>query len=65
MKNERKETSMSFDEFFEYEKKKLIENRLSPQVRLMYSESLSLSEKWREEFIEFWNLPEDFQMEEK
>jgi len=65
MRNGRRENSMSFDEFFEYEKSKLIENRLSPQVRLMYSESLSLSKKWRKELIEFWNLPDDFQMEEK
>ncbi|TFF99171.1 MAG: acetone carboxylase subunit alpha [Promethearchaeota archaeon] len=65
IRKERKEKSMSFDEFFEYEKSKLTKSELSAPVKLMYSESLGLSEKWRKEFIEFWNLPENFQMEGK
>jgi N-methylhydantoinase B/acetone carboxylase alpha subunit len=64
MKRERKEHSMSFEEFSNYEKKKITEGKLSPPVKLMYSESLSLSERWRQRFIDFWDLPNDFQMEE-
>ncbi len=65
MRNIRKEKSMTFEEFCEYEKAKLTDNILSDPVKLMYSESLDLSEKWRKEFIEFWGLPEDFTMEAK
>ncbi|MGQ4872603.1 MAG: hydantoinase B/oxoprolinase family protein [Promethearchaeia archaeon] len=60
IKLERKENSMTFEEFWEYERKKLIENNLHEAVRRMYRESLELSEKWAEEFLEFWKLPKDF-----
>ena len=66
MKKERKEKSMTFEEFWEYEKKKITEDKLHEAVKLMYSESLKLSTGyWGKEFREFWKLPEDFQMEVK
>ena len=63
--NERKEKSLTFEEFWEKERNKLIEGNLYESVSSMYSESLELSTKWGKEFREFWKLPEDFQMEVK
>jgi len=60
---ERKEKSMTFEEFKERERKKLTENQLSKPVKIMYKESLELSDKWAKEFREFWNLPENFKLE--
>ena len=65
IKNERKEKSLTFEEFWEKERKYLIEGNLYEAVSSMYSESLELSSKWGEEFREFWKLPEDFKMEVK
>jgi len=63
LRNERKEKSLTFEEFKERERKKLIENQLSKPVKIMYKESLELSDKWAKEFREFWNLPENFKLE--
>jgi len=65
LRKERKEKSMTFEEFWEYEKKKITEEKLYEAVSLMFSESLKLSKKWAKEFREFWKLPEDYQMEVK
>jgi N-methylhydantoinase B/acetone carboxylase alpha subunit len=64
LKKERMEKSLPFDEFWEQEKKKITEDKLSEPVKLMFSESLNLStKKWGKEFRVFWKLPEDYQME--
>ena len=66
MRKERLEKSMPFEEYWEYEKKKITEDKLYEAVKRMYSESLKLSKGyWAKEFREFWKLPEDFQMEVK
>jgi len=65
LKNERIEKSMTFEEFWEKERKKITENKLNDPVRLMYTESLNLSKMWSKFFKEFWKLPEDFQIEVK
>ncbi|MBD3196635.1 MAG: hypothetical protein GF317_16385 [Candidatus Lokiarchaeota archaeon] len=59
----REEESMTFDEFWEYERTKIIENNLSEHVTRMYSESIEHSTKWKNIFYEFWKLDEDFKME--
>ena len=58
-----KEKSMTFEEFWEYERKKIVEDKLHEAVKRMYSESIHLSKKWGKEFLEFWKLPEDYKME--
>jgi hypothetical protein len=63
IRKERMEKSMTFEEFWEYEKEKITEDKLYEAVKLMYSESLKLSDKWAKEFREFWKLPENYQME--
>jgi hypothetical protein len=66
IKKERKEKSMTFEEFWEYERKKITEDKLYEAVKRMYSESLKFSTKyWAKEFKEFWKLPDDFQLEVK
>ncbi len=65
LRNERKEKSMTFEEFWKQERSKITDNRLSEHVNAMYSESLELSDKWAKEFREFWKFPEDFKMEVK
>ncbi|MFW9876839.1 MAG: hydantoinase B/oxoprolinase family protein [Candidatus Thorarchaeota archaeon] len=65
MMQERKDKSMSFEEFWEREKNKIIEDNLSEPVKLMYSESLNLSKNWAKQFKEFWKLPENFDVEVK
>jgi hypothetical protein len=62
---DRKEKSLTFEEFWELERKKITEGRLYESVSSMYSESLELSSKWGKEFREFWKLPEDFHIEVK
>ena len=65
LKKERIEKSLSFEEFWAQEKKKITEGKLSEQVKLMYSESLMLSKNWAKEFRKFWKLSEDFQISMK
>ncbi|MFX1273962.1 MAG: hydantoinase B/oxoprolinase family protein [Promethearchaeota archaeon] len=65
IRNERKDKSMSFKEFWEYERKKITEGKLYEAVSVMYSESLRLSSKWGKEFREFWKVPENYEMEEE
>jgi len=61
--NERKEKSITFEEFWQQERKKIIENQLSKPVKRMFKESLELSNKWAKIFKEFWNLADNFKME--
>ena len=63
IKKERKEKSLTFEDFWEYERKKIVDRKFSDFVKRMYSESLKLSKRWGKEFKEFWKLPDDFQME--
>jgi N-methylhydantoinase B/oxoprolinase/acetone carboxylase alpha subunit len=65
LKNERREKSLPFEEYWEQERKKITEEKLCEAATRMYSESLSLSDKWAREFRAFWKLPDDFQMEVK
>jgi N-methylhydantoinase B/acetone carboxylase alpha subunit len=62
MKNQRKETSISFEEFWKKEREKITENKLSDPIRRMYSESIALSKNWGKEFRKFWKFLEDFQI---
>ena len=65
IRQERKDKSITFDEFWEKEKKRIIEGDLYEAVSVMYSESLKLSARWGKMFREFWKFPEDFQIEVK
>ncbi|MHA1150625.1 MAG: hydantoinase B/oxoprolinase family protein [Promethearchaeota archaeon] len=60
LRKEREQESLPFEEFWEQERSKIIEDKLSEQVKSMYIESLNLSKSWAKEFREFWNLEDDF-----
>jgi N-methylhydantoinase B/acetone carboxylase alpha subunit len=65
IREQRKNDAMDFEDFFEYEKDKIMGGKLSDHITRMYNESLELSEKWAKNFREFWKLPEDFKLEVK
>lgn len=50
-------------EWLEEQGKRVAASDFAPEVRLMYREAMRLSSRFRAEFTEFWNLPEDFEME--
>lgn len=60
MRKKRAKDSVPFDEFWEKEREKILTRNLIEPVKTMYKESMTLSPKWREEFITFWQLPENF-----
>jgi N-methylhydantoinase B/acetone carboxylase alpha subunit len=43
------------------ERRRILEERLSEPVAEMYRSSLSLSSRWGDEFMAFWDLPGDFE----
>ena len=65
MKKERIDKSLPFEEYWEIERKKITEDKLSELVKRCYSESLRLSKNWAKEFRNFWKFPDNFQMEVK
>lgn len=60
LKKEREQESLPFEEFWEKERTKIIEDKLSEHVKTMYKESINLSESWGKQFQEFWKLDENF-----
>jgi hypothetical protein len=65
MKKERVEKSLPFEEYWENERKKITDDKLSEIVKRCYSESLMLSKNWAKEFRNFWKFPDNFQIEVK
>jgi N-methylhydantoinase B/acetone carboxylase alpha subunit len=63
LKRERENKSMTYEEFWQYERDKITQNKLGEHITRMYSESIKLSDKWRKHFLEFWDLPKNFEME--
>ncbi len=47
-------------EWYEAERRRILDGRLSKPVRDMYRSSIDLSRGWGREFKAFWKLPEDF-----
>ena len=46
------------------EKQDILNKNASNQVQLMYAESFALSEKFTDEFKEFWDIEEDWMVYE-
>jgi hypothetical protein len=42
------------------ERQRLLDGDLIDPIKRMYAESLRLSDRWAQEFREFWELPENF-----
>jgi acetone carboxylase alpha subunit len=47
------------------ERQKILAKDASVQVRHMYASSFALSEKFTNEFMEFWNLPNKWKLTEE
>jgi len=63
MRKKRLEKAIDFSEFYRMEREKIIESRFIRPVAKMYSEQRELSTRWWKEFIEFWQLSEDYMPE--
>lgn len=60
IKATRKQRAIPYAEFYEAERKQILEKDLIEPVQTMYRESMELSPQWAIEFREFWKLPENF-----
>ena len=60
IRDERRQRAVSFSEFFDAERERIVTGDLVQPVKTMYTESMELSPGWAEEFRQFWNLPEGF-----
>jgi N-methylhydantoinase B/acetone carboxylase alpha subunit len=64
MRARRAERAIPVAEYLKGEKQKILNGDLAPETRRMYNESLELSTDWREWFLSFWELPDDFHFAE-
>jgi len=60
IREERKENSVPFDEFFALQKKKVETGDLIEPIKEMLRGSMELSPEWAGEFRGFWKLDDDF-----
>ena len=64
IKEDRASRAVPVKEFLALEREKILKGELREEVQRMYNQSLDLSTTWREWFLKFWNLPEDFRFPE-
>lgn len=57
---ERLASAVPASEFLAAERQRLLDGDLIAPVAEMYRSSMELSERWREKFLSFWELPADF-----
>ena len=62
MRRDRLSRGVPFAAWRQNERHRIVRGEASPQVRDMYRSSMELSEKFRDHFISFWELPADFQI---
>lgn len=60
IRNERKARGIPVKEYMEAERKRILAGDVPPLPKKMYNDCFSRSERFRQEFIEFWQLPQDF-----
>jgi len=65
MRRERLQKAVPVSEFLKSERKKVLNRDFIQPVLDMYHSSMELSHEWREKFIKFWNLPQDYWMIEE
>jgi N-methylhydantoinase B/acetone carboxylase alpha subunit len=56
---ERREESVSYEEFWEDNREKVAGGDMHVAEKRMYNKSFGMSEDWAEEFREFWDLEDD------
>jgi acetone carboxylase alpha subunit len=52
--------SVPVPEWMTHERERVLQKEFEPEVLSMYRESMLLSDRWKTEFAEFWQLPDDF-----
>jgi acetone carboxylase alpha subunit len=62
---ERKAKSVPVSEWISASRDRIAEQDLAPEVKEMYRDSMSLSDRFAQEFREFWSLPEEFMFAER
>lgn len=60
LRKERLSKAIDFSEFYRRERERLLQSKLIRPVAKMYREQKEISPNWWKEFIEFWQLPEDY-----
>jgi acetone carboxylase, alpha subunit len=60
MREERGREAVPVREWMQAERRRVLDGDMIDPVKVMYAESIRLSEAWAREFREFWDLPEDF-----
>jgi N-methylhydantoinase B/acetone carboxylase alpha subunit len=60
IRQERLSRAVPVSEFLTAERERVIAGSFIEPVIDMYRSSMQLSAQWREKFVSFWNLPEDF-----
>lgn len=63
LRDERLANAVPVGTWVEQERDRVADGRFAPEVREMYRDSMALSERFAEEFREFWNLRADFAFE--
>lgn len=64
MRKERLKRGVPVKEWMEQERQKILNKEAAVQVRHMYAGSFALSEKFANEFKQFWNLPTEWHLSE-
>jgi acetone carboxylase alpha subunit len=64
MRKERLKRGLPVKEWIKQERQKVINKEAAVQVRHMYAGSFALSEKFVNEFKEFWKLPNEWHLTE-
>ncbi|MCL6576824.1 hydantoinase B/oxoprolinase family protein [Kyrpidia sp.] len=62
MRKERLARAIPAEAFLERERDRILHRDFIEPVLEMYQSSMDLSPEWREKFLKFWELPEDFRM---
>jgi len=63
MRQERGRKAIPVREWMKRERKRILERDMIEPVQRMYAESMRLSDRWAREFLEFWDLPDDFRFD--
>jgi N-methylhydantoinase B len=60
MREERARKAVPVREWMAGERRRILDREMIEPLQRMYAESMRLSERWAQEFREFWELPDDF-----
>jgi N-methylhydantoinase B/oxoprolinase/acetone carboxylase alpha subunit len=59
-REERKARAIPVSEWYDKTRERVTQKSVAPLVAKMYHDSMAMSGKWRQEFVDFWKLDQDF-----